>query len=108
MTSNKSHKTIKIGADIVSAVVVLIFLILPWVLRAAAIKGPQDFSDALSRLLPILYIDAIPFVAGLCWLVHRHGAFIDRKLPRFLQSYWLGLLIFICIATPVILLKFRG
>jgi hypothetical protein len=107
MTDKSPYRRLKTGADIISAFSVLVFLAVPWEFYFSALRGPQAFSDALSTLVPVIYVDSIPFCAGLCWLVRRYGARIDQKLPSFLRSYWLALLIFVCIAFPVLLLKFR-
>jgi len=107
MNNKNSYNMILVGFDILSLFSILIFIAVPWAFYRAAMLGPQSFSNALSGLTPIIYFDSIPFCAGLCWLVRRYGARIDQSLPSFMRSYWLGLLIFTCIAVPVLLLKFR-
>ena len=109
MASNNNvlMKILKISADVMSTISVTVFLAQFWWFYFAGLKGPRAFSEALSILDPVIDYDSVPFLLGSIWLICRYSARIDQKLPTFLRTYWVAVLIFTCIALPVLLLKFR-
>jgi hypothetical protein len=95
---------LRIFVDCIAIIPILIFLAIPWMFYFSATSGPTNFGNALASIVPIFIYNALPFGAGLTWLVRRYGARINNKMTPFLRTTWLGLFLFVLIAGPIVLL----
>ena len=88
LASNKTHRGLKICADIISVVCIVYFIgAFQW---AQYYPGSAHvFNDPLWVILA--YCDILPFIFGMFWLLIRTQNFVDKHMS-FLNTKWFAAL----------------